>query len=164
MAAKSLEGANLVWQRVQELMFTLDSSPVERAGFLRSLKNWLATQKGNPKLQYVSFSGVSAHDTTTTLTTGGATLYALYAKVKTGSSDAVSVFKLNDSGTTAGGASGANAKFAFAFANDKDEVAMIFQPGYPLATGIAVAQETTFAGGSDSSTTHGTSTGFAIVG
>lgn len=164
MAAKALEGANLVWQRVAEIMYTLDGSPIQRAAFLRSLKQYLATQKGNPKLQYISFSAVSAHDTTTALTTGGATLYALYAKVAKGSVDAISTFKANDSGTTAGGASGANAILAIPFKVDKDEACLIFQPGLTLSTGLAVAQETTFAGGTDSSTSHGTSTGFAIVG
>lgn len=166
MAAKALEGANLVWQRVTELMYTKDASPVTRQGFLRELKRWLATQKGNPKLQYLSFTGVSAatSPTVTALTSGGATLYALYAKISKGSSDAVSALKWNDNATTAGGANGANQIGGHLFANDKDELALIFQPGYPLTTGLVMAQETTMAGGSDSSTTHGTTTGFAIVG
>lgn len=164
--AKSLEGANLVWQRVNELMFTNNSSPVSRAAFLRSLKSWLATQKGNPKLQYLSFSAVSAHDTKTTpeLSTGGATLYALYAIVKKGGTDAISAFKWNDSASACGGANGANMIGGAKFANDKDEFSAIYQPGYPLATGLIVAAETTMAGGTDSSTTHGTYNGFAIVG
>lgn len=163
--AKSLEGANLVWQRVQEIMLTKDSSPVTKAAFLRSLKNWLATQKGNVRLQYLSFSAVSVHDVKTVpeLSTGGATLYALYAKVTKGSADAISAFKYNDSATACGGANGANMIGGFLFAADKDEVAVVFQPGYPLATGLIVGQETTMAGGTDSST-HGSSTGFAIVG
>lgn len=164
--AKVLEGANLVWQRVNEMMNTLNSTPVQKAGFLRSLKLFLATQLKNPKLQYLSFSAVSAHNTLTTpnLTASGATLYAIYAKVTKGSSDAISAFKFNDSATACGGANGANMIGGVQFAKDGDETSFIFQPGYPLATGLVVGQETTMAGGTDSSTVDGTSAGFAIVG
>lgn len=161
--AKSLEGANLVWQRVNEFMSTSDSSPVQKAAFLRSLKSWLATQKGNPKLQYLSFSNVDTHDVATVpeLSASGCTMFALFAKKQATDTDAY--FKVNDSATVCGGANGANMKITIPLLASKDEVAMIFQPGYIFATGIRVASETTAAGGSDTATGDGPN-GFIIVG
>ena len=161
--AKALEGANLVWQRVNEFTNTVNSSPVERSAFLKSLKLWLATQKGNPKLQYLTFSDVHTHDVATVpeLSVSGCTMYALYAKKQTTATAAY--FKVNDSATVAGGASGANVKFTFTMLLGNDEIAAIFQPGYVFATGIRVASETTAAGGSDTTTGDGPN-GFIIVG
>jgi hypothetical protein len=160
MAAKSLEGANLVWQRVQEFMLTKDGSPVQRAAFLRSLKAWLAGQKGNVKLQYLTFTDVTT-DQATALTTGGATLYALFVKKQNTATDAF--FKWNDHGTTSGGASGATFQGCLPLLVGNDEVAVIFQPGLILATGLTVSSETTAAGGTDSTAGDGPN-GFAIVG
>jgi hypothetical protein len=161
--AKSLEGANLVWQRVNEFLLTNNISPVSSAAFLRSLKQWLATQKGNPKLQYLSFSDVHAADVATVpeLSTGGATLYALFIRKQNTATD--SWFKINDSATVAGGASGANMTVTLPLLVGNDEVACIFTPGLVLATGIRVAAETTAAGGAATSTGDGPN-GFAIVG
>jgi len=161
--AKALEGANLVWQRVNEFMLTSDSSPVQRAAFLRSLKQWLATQKGNPKLQYLSFSDVANVDVATVpeLSASGCTLYALFIKKQNTATDAY--FKLNDSATVAGGASGANVKVTLPLLVGNDEVAVIFQPGLVIATGIRVASETTAAGGTPTTTGDGPN-GFCIVG
>jgi len=161
--AKALEGANLVWQRVNEFLYTQDGSPVQRAAFLRSLKQWLATQKGNPKLQYLSFSDVANVDVATVpeLSTGGCTVYAIFAKKQNTATDAY--FKVNDSATAAGGASGANVKVTVPLLVGKDEVALIFQPGLIFATGVRVASETTAAGGTPTTTGDGPN-GFLIVG
>lgn len=160
--AKALEGANLVWQRVNESMWTQNSSPVTRAGFLRELKKWLATQKGNPKLQYLSFSDVTTGAVTVPeLSTGGCTIFAIYAKKQNTATDAY--FKVNDSASTAGGANGANMKITLPLLVGNDEIAVIFQPGLVFATGVAVASETTAAGGSNTSSGDGPN-GFLIVG
>lgn len=160
--AKALEGANLVWQRVNEFLLTKNGSPVERAAFLRSLKQWLATQKGNPKLQYVSFTDVTTDAVTTPeVSTGGCTIYALFAKKQNTATDAY--FKVNDHATTAGGGSGANMKICLPLLVGNDEIAVIFQPGLIFATGIAVASETTAAGGADTTSGDGPN-GFFIIG
>ncbi len=161
--AKALEGAGLVWRRVNNFVETNNVSPVEKAGFLRTLKQWLATQKGNPKLQYLSFSDVHTHDVATVpeLSTGGCTVYALFVKKQNTATAAY--FKTNDSATVAGGANGANADLILPLLVGKDEVAVIFQPGLIMATGIRVASETTAAGGADTTTGDGPN-GFIIVG
>lgn len=160
--AKSLEGANLVWQRVAEFMFTKDGSPVQRAAFLRSLKQWLATQKGNPKLQYVTFTDVTTDaQVVPEVSTGGANIYAIFAKKQNTGTDAY--FKVNDSATVSGGANGANVKVTLPLLVGNDEVAVIFQPALIFATGVIVASETTAAGGTDTTTGDGPN-GFIILG
>lgn len=160
--AKSLEGANLVWQRVNKALWATSGSPVEKAAFLRTLKNWLATQKGNPRLQYVSFSDVTTDaQVSPEVSASGCTIYAIFAKKQNTATDAY--FKINDSATVAGGANGANVKITIPLLVGNDEVAMIFQPGLIFATGIVVASETTAAGGTDTTTGDGPN-GFMIIG
>jgi len=161
--AKSLEGANLVWQRVNKFTLAVaNSSPVERAAFLRSLKLWLATQKGNPKLQFCTFTNPTASaQVNPEVSTGGATIFALYAKKQNTATDAY--LKVNDSATTAGGANGANVKITLPFLEANDEIGCIFQPGLVFATGIIVNSETTAAGGASSSSGDGPN-GFFIIG
>lgn len=165
MAAKSLEGANLVWQRVEEFMRLQQSassptSPISRAAVLRELKRWLATQKGNPKLQYLSFSNVTSA-VNAGVTTGGATLYALFVKKQNTGTDAF--FRFNDTNATVGGANGANQIGIIPLLEAGDEVLQIFTPGLVLATGLGVESATTAAGGADSSSGDGPN-GFAIIG
>ena len=160
--AKSLEGANLVWQRVVNAVNTLSSSPIEKSAMLRELKKWLSTQKGNPKLQFCSFSDVTTDaQVVPEVSASGATIYACYAKKQNTATDAY--FKFNDSATVAGGGSGANVKVTVPLLVGNDEVLLIFQPGLIFATGIIVASETTAAGGSDTTTGDGPN-GFFIIG
>lgn len=161
--AKALEGANLVWQRVNEFMLQNPSGTAIRAAFLRDLKGYIATQKGNPKLQFLQWANLTAaQQTVPELSTGGATLYAIYNQKQNTATAAY--FKANDSASTSGGASGGNASVCtVALLLGKDEVGMIFQPGLVLATGLNVESSTTSAGGTDSSTGDGPN-GFAIVG
>lgn len=160
--AKSLEGANLVWQRVNKALWATSGSPVEKAAFLRTLKNWLATQKGNPRLQFVSFSNVTTDaQVSPEVSASGATIYAIFAKKQNTATDAY--LKVNDSATVAGGASGADMKICIPLLVGNDEVAIIFQPGLIFATGIVVASETTAAGGTDTTTGDGPN-GFMIIG
>lgn len=165
MAAKALEGANLVWQRVNEFLSlqtssTLPTTPLSRAIFLRDLKQWLATQKGNPKLQYASFSNVTAA-VNVGITTGGATLYAIYLRKQNTATAAYP--RINDTNNTVGGASGANMIAQWPLLVGGDEIATIFAPGLVLTTGLGIESATTAAGGSDSTSGDGPN-GFAIFG
>lgn len=162
MAAKVLEGANLVWQRVNEFTENDNCSPVQRSAFLRTLKLWLATQKGNPKLAFLTFTNVTTDaQVVPSLDTGGCTIFAVFAKKQNTATDAF--FKFNDSATVSGGANGANMRFLIPLLVGNDEVAVIFQPGLIFATGIVVSSETTAAGGTDSTSGDGPN-GFFIVG
>lgn len=160
--SKSLEGSQLVWQRVNNFFRTKDASPLQTQAFLRELKRWLSTQKGNPRLQYVSFSNVTTSAVTVPeVSQNGCTLYAIYAKKQNTATAAY--FKINDHATTAGGANGANVKFTLPLLVGNDEIGLVFQPGVVFSTGIAVASETTAAGGANSTSGDGPN-GFIILG
>lgn len=157
MAAKVLEGANQVWERVNIAL--VGASP-EVQGLFKALKLWLATQKGNPRLQFLPFTDVTVAQPTAVIS-GGGTLYAVYAKKGNTATDAY--FKVNDSATVAGGAAGIGFTDAFALLNAKDEAVGFFQPGRLFATGLTVASDTTAVGGTSSTAGDGPS-GFAIIG
>jgi hypothetical protein len=160
--AKALEGANLMWQRVFEFTLTQASTPAARGAFLRDLKLWLATQKGNPKLQYVTWSNLTTQQVTVPeVSQGGATLYAVY-NFKQATATAA-YFKYNDSATLAGGANGANMVGLQALLVAKHEALQIYPNGLALVTGLVVASETTAAGGANSASGDGPN-GFAILG
>lgn len=165
MPAKVLEGANLTWQRVDEYMrlqqsLTQPTSPLGRAVILRELKRWLATFKGNPKLQFLSFSNVTAQ-VNAGVSSGGCTLYALFVKKQATATAAY--FRYNDTNATVGGANGANQIGIVPLLVSGDEVLQIFTPGLVLATGLGVESATSAAGGADSTSGDGPN-GFAIVG
>ena len=78
MAAFAYEGANLVWQRVNEAL--ADASPASKWAFV-SLKKWLATQKVNPQLWYYAFHNTSVDDANgELLATGVASFYGVWCK------------------------------------------------------------------------------------
>lgn len=158
--AKSVGSANTVWSKVFREKLA-NASPAAILVF-KALKLWLATQKKNPDLALLSFSDVTTDaQTVPEVSTGGATIYGVYAKKQATATDAY--FKFNDSATVAGGGSGANVKVTVPFLEIGDEVFMAFQPGLVFATGVIVASETTAAGGSDTTTGDGPN-GFFIVG
>ncbi len=157
MAAKVLEGANQVWNRVNIAL--ANASPEAQLQF-KALKLWLATQKGNPRLQFLTFSDVTT-DAPTAVISGGCTLYAVYAKKQNTATDAF--LKLNDSATLAGGAAGINTTNLIPLLVGNDEAMSFYQPGQIFATGITVASETTAAGGADTVTGDGPN-GFLIIG
>lgn len=163
--AKVLEGANLVWQRVNEFMLTVDGSPVSKRTALVSLKTWLATQKGNPKLQYIPFNHLTDEDNLTVpeITTGGCSLHAIFAKKISGTSTTAAWFKLNDSATLCGDANGANTKIGIPLKNSGDEFFLMYNPPFPIATGIVLAGQTDYPGASATSAADETS-GFLLVG
>lgn len=166
MAARSLEGANLTWQRVDEFMRlqqspTAPTSPIARALFLRDLKGWLATQFKNPKLQYVSFSNLTV---AVNIMSSAATLYALFMKKQNTATAAYPRFNDN-AATTVGGANAANVSVAiFSLLNGGDEVSFFYgNTGITLANGLAAESSTTLPGGVDSNSGDGPN-GFAIFG
>lgn len=159
--AKALEGANLVWQRVNEFMLANPSQSMQRAIFLRDVKGILATQKGNPKLQFLTVSNPADDDLATVpeLSTGGCTLYAFYG-IKQNTATAA-YFGASDSATLSE-AGDTNQLFQAAFLVGKDEVSIIFQPGLIVVNGIRVYSDTTQAGGTGSTSGDGPNCFFVV--
>lgn len=157
MAAKVLESPNKVWQRVNIL--TANARPATRAA-LQALKQYLATQGGNPPLQVLTFSNLSAQ-TPTALTAGGAKLHAIWARKQNTATAAY--LKFNDSATLAGGAAGANIIGTVPLLAALAEDLIVFTPALTLVTGLTVASETTAVGGANSVAGDGPN-GLAIIG
>lgn len=155
MAVKSLEGANQVWERVKQVQMS-----VEATLFFKAVKTWLSTQKGNPRLQFVTFTNGAAAQVTA-VDTGGGTLYAAYAKKRNTAVDAF--LKINDSATLAGGAAGINTVITLPLLVGGDEIMQAFYPGAIFATGFVVASETTAPGGAFSAVAD-SADGFLIIG
>jgi hypothetical protein len=161
MAAKVLENALKVWQRISITGgggTTTGFSPGTRK-LMKALKEWLSTQKSNPNLQFISFTDVTTDSAL--ITTGGELVYAIVLKKQATATDAY--FKANNSATTAGGASGAAMQICIPLLDSGDEAILIYPNGLNLSTGMTIAAETTGAGGTDTTTGDGPN-GFMLIG
>jgi hypothetical protein len=81
-ALSTLESSNKVWLRVKDALN--DGSPEAQLAF-KSLKLWLATQKGNPNLRFTPLNGDAVSGLATAangqiIGSGAVTLYAVYVK------------------------------------------------------------------------------------
>src|ERR1700680_788934 len=173
--AIALEGANQVWNRVVNslLLQTIGApvagrraqqapSPLAVRGF-RDLKWWLATQMGNPKLQFLPF-GISTGTTTGTdefvLAAFACTLYAVYGKKQSVDSDVF--LQIIDSATDASTLS-TEGVAVLPFATKNDECFAMWPYGVPFGVGIVLDANTTAIGTTDSATAD-TPVGFAVIG
>jgi hypothetical protein len=173
--AIALEGANIVWNRVNNAMLlqTVGApvagrraqsapSPLAVRSF-RDLKWWLATQMGNPKLQFLSF-GISTGTTTGTdefvLAAFAGTLYGIYGKKQAVDSDVF--LQVIDSATDASTLS-TEGLAVLPYTNKNDESFMLFPYGLPFGVGLVLDANTTAIGTTDSATAD-TPVGFAIIG
>jgi hypothetical protein len=175
--AIALEGANLTWQRVNNALLTQVGvngaapvagrkaqsapSPLAVRAF-RDLKWWLATQFGNPKLQFLPF-GISAGTTTGTdefvLAAFAGTLLGIYGKKQAVDSDVF--LQVIDSATDASTLS-TEGLAVLPFANKNDECFAIWPYGLPFGVGLVLDSNTTAIGTTDSANADGP-IGFAVI-
>lgn len=176
--AIALEGANLTWQRVQNALLAQTGangaapiagrraqsgpSPLAARAF-RDLKWWLATQFGNPKLQFLSW-GISAGDTTgsdnAVLAAFACNIYAIWGKKQQVDSDVF--LQVIDSATDASTLS-TEGTLVLPFANKNDEAFVMFPYGFPMGVGIVLDSNTTAIGTTDSANAD-VPIGFAVIG
>ena len=171
--AIALEGANLVWNRVQNAMLNASQTDTQgrapiagrrpqpgpspnAARAFKDLKWWLATQLGNPKLQFLPFSTSDE----LVLANFACTVYAVYGKKQ--NTDTDSYLQLIDSATDSSTLS-TKAFLVLPFVNKNDEAFTIFSYGFPAGIGVVLDSETTGIGTTDSTATD-TAQGFAIIG
>lgn len=159
--ALTLESPNRVWQRVA---IALRGSNEATQGQFKALKQYLATQKGNPQLQYVSINGLtnssdSGNTAAQILLAGAGTLYALYLKKAAGAT--ACWFKGSDNATTP--ATDGTQVIAEHSAQASAEIVRIFVTGKTLASGLTVTEDTT-ATGSTLTLLANRFDGFAILG
>jgi hypothetical protein len=159
MAAFALENANKAWQRVQGALDAAGASPEVQLQF-RALKMWLATQKGNPNLQFLSFTAAQAAAAGgTVLATGVANVYAVFVKkTATATRNTVKLYDDATDDTTAG-----DAVIAADLIAASQQAAVIYPDGYALAVGAVITGHTTLIGTTDGSSANAGS-GFVLVG
>lgn len=155
--ALSLEDANKVFQKVNIALDSLGANSEIRDSF-RALKAYLSQIKRNPQLQFVPITNLT---TDTAIADSPCTLYAVFLKKR--NTATASYTKINDNASTAGGASGANMTDLIELNAAGAQAVLVIPAGRAQATGIAMASETTGAGGTDTSSGDGPD-GFVILG
>ena len=168
MAAVTLESSNKVWQKVKS---ALNISGVSRSGGaavepLAQLKMYLATQKGNPDLQFITFQAAdidTGADGANPID-GAGRLYAVYAK-RVADSDVTDSFIQVLDDATDNSAPATDTLFTVRFSETLNQEAAlaIFPGGLPFADGLVISSTTTAGGTTESALTE-SADGFIIVG
>lgn len=157
--AVSAENANLVWQKVSLALQALAASGFSQDQF-RALKAYLAQVGGNKDIQFIPFTEADCDAAGgTVLLTGAGTLYAVFVKKEDEGTD--NIFLLYDDATN--DTTDANARIAISLLLAKQEGAVCYPAGIPLATGIVVTQYTSASGLGKADGSNG-GNGFVIVG
>lgn len=176
MAAIVYEGANLTWQRAKEFLVGVSASQASQKALLWAAKQWLATQKYNPKLSFLTFADadLTSANTGLLLGTGTPKLIAAFvikngAAIKSPSgaptgTATVSYLKIADDATGTNTTSTWRVVLPMLAAGD-ESMWLYPQPskaGTAFANGVAVVAETT-AVGTTASTAGDAGPGFIIV-
>ena len=159
--ALSLQDSNLVWQKVKAALASANPAVVEQ---FQALKIYLATQKGNPTLQFIPFG-----DADVTAATGyspigavASTLYGVYFK-KNGTGTGTAT----DSWLTLGNAStntvDATKFVALMTSVAGQEVSAVYPHGLIFGTDLTISGETSAQDGTES-TGGDSGSGFVILG
>lgn len=154
--AVSTENANLVWQKVKAAL--MNASPAAQAAFA-GLKQYLATQGGNPDLQFIPFSAADIVVDTGYSPIGAACkVYGLYAK-NSGAGDGTDSFiALHNA------ADNASAGFVGGvIQDDNDAFLAIKHNGWSFATDLTISAATAMAGATESAAANAAD-GFVIIG
>lgn len=168
MAATSFTGANLVWQKVNLALSTQGSAGVSGAASpasvnaFRALKLQLATQEGNPDLQFFPFSEADVDITASGFTgpTGAFTLYGAWVK-KSETGTGVSFLEIRNQINTTYGTGATGVLVSIRSSGPGDETAFTAPGGvrFTQTTGSALVAATTINGATsvtgDTNSVHG---------
>lgn len=166
--AVSTENSNKVWQKAKS---ALNVAGASRSGgavaeALAQLKLYLATQKANPDLQFLSFAAadIDTGADGAVAVAGAGRLYAIYAK-RVADSDATDSFLevLDDATDNSAPTTDILACIRFSETLNQEGVLLIFPGGLPFADGLVVSSTTTAGGTTESAATE-SANGFLIVG
>jgi hypothetical protein len=153
----SLENANLVRQKAKIAL--LNAHPVAQDAF-EALQKYLASQGGNPDLQFIAIDGTDADGASGTVSADAACqVYGFYGKKVDAAEDAY--FELFDDATN--DATAGDARVALPFLIAEEEAFAIFPQGLPMAAGVVAKLYTTLAGTTDTTAGSGAN-GFVIIG
>ena len=170
MAATSFQDQNLVWQKVFQALAGQAQSGVSGAAnpashnAFRALKLQMATQKGNPQLQFFPF-GEADVDAATGFAgpTGAFTLYGAWGKKSgTGTTKAFLEFRNGISG----GAAASGVLVSMRFSGPGDEAEYISPSGLPFGqtTGSLVFSVTAINGTTATTGDSDSQHGFLVIG
>lgn len=143
MALSLVDGVQ-VWTRVKNALSVANANPAAQAA-IRVLREYIATQGGNPQLQFVPISGTynasdGGNNVSQVLADAACTVYAFYLK-KAGTVE--TIFKGSASATTA--ATDGTQKFAIN-ATAAGDVVAAWPTGVAVASGLTVTEDTTRTG------------------
>lgn len=143
MALSLVDGVQ-IWTRVKNALTVANANPGAQNAF-RILREYIATQGGNPQLQFIPINGTtSSSDGTATasqvLADAACTLYGVYLK-KVGSTE--TIFKASANATTA--ATDGTQKYAVSKAAAGD-IVLAYPTGDAVAAGLTVTENTTRTG------------------
>jgi len=153
-----LQASNLVWEKVKQA--TSNANPEVKATF-KALRDWLVTQKGNPDLQFITYSAEqAATDHGVDLVGAACTLYGWYAKARRTTATTVAFQALhsaatNDATTTTVVTSRINLT--------GQQFSWVTGRGVAIATGLTIASADA-VGGSTETTAALATDGFVIIG
>lgn len=157
-AAAVFENPNKTWERVRIAL--AGASPAAQMQF-KQLKMWLATQKGNPQLQFLPFNATGIIAATGQALVGSAvTLYGVFSKKLATATDVYLVI-FDDATDDAGAATDARVVLPHLVAND--EGIYIAPQGISMPSGVVAKGYTDFDGTTDSSAADAPN-GFVIIG
>lgn len=143
MALSLVDGVQ-VWTRVKNALSVANANPGAQNA-LRVLREYVATQGGNPQLQFIPVNGtLSSSDggasASQVLADAACTVYAIYLK-KSGSTE--TIFKASANATTAG--TDGTQKYAISKAAAGD-VCEVYPTGDAVASGLTVTENTSRTG------------------
>jgi poly-gamma-glutamate capsule biosynthesis protein CapA/YwtB (metallophosphatase superfamily) len=153
--ALSLENSNLVWQKVKIALQSLGAKPVNVEA-LKALKEYLATVKSNPTLQ---FGAISDLTDAAVVADAACQIYAIYLKKQATATDAYAKFVNH-----ASAGDGSTHALSIALFESGDEVLLVFPTGMPMSAGIVATSTTTGAAGTTDTTTGDGPNGFVVFG
>lgn len=147
-----------VWNRVNKAL--AGANPATQEAFLK-LKVYLSTQKGNPALQFASFTAEQAVTNLGTDLIGGAcTLYGFYAKGRRTTGTTASFLAIH---AAADNSATTTTLVTARFKAVTQSFGSVFPDGLACETGLAISAATAVGGATESSTADAAD-GFVIVG
>lgn len=156
--ALSTENANLVWQKVK--MALMNANPASQNAFL-DLKMYLATQKKNPDLQFISYTAEQAIvDGGTDMVGAASTLYGWYANGRRTTGTTSAFLALHAAATSN---ATTTTLVTARFKAIGQSFAALFPAGLAAETGLTISAATAVGGATESATADAAD-GFVIVG
>jgi hypothetical protein len=156
--ALTVQSGVQVWQKVKNAL--VGANPAHQNAF-RVLREYLATQGGNPDLQFIPYTAAQAvTDGGTSLVGGACTLYAFYGKGARTTGTTAAFAALHDASTN--GAT--TTTVVTAKLNLTGQSFAILEPtGFIIATDVVVSSATAVGGATESAAADAMN-GFVIVG